>query len=352
MKHEDGLPVDFFVTHNWQEGIYEFYNKVTKSWPTGLQHMWCCFLANPQAWAGENLKQLLGSEPDLSDSPFAVALGAPTCRMMLVVPNSCESIYVRLWCVEEARRSIALQLPVWVATDCGILHWPLGCPSVEDATQLVRSNSLRRLNAWSSETSDARDSAEEQLAGSFISVSAAHCTDPDDEQRIRASMAGQEAKIDGMIRDLASKGHWLPRGRRLSGCSVQSPTPSPSDSPLPSPLPSPRGERVQGLGSLLRIARLQSYHAATEEWCMASGVVEVSAMYAHADTMASELCLKKLERVRFMRAVQDFSSATMSLKDPQLSVSTTASSQIRSLNSSHSMDSIPESVSRSGSGRW
>merc|ERR1719210_1663015 len=54
--HPEGIPVDFFVTHSWSEGIFEFGLKVLESWPPGAPNMWCCFLANPQSWGREHLK--------------------------------------------------------------------------------------------------------------------------------------------------------------------------------------------------------------------------------------------------------------------------------------------------------
>jgi len=211
MLHESGLPIDFFVTHSWQEGIYEFHSKVMESWPPGATNLWCCFLANPQPWPASELKQLLGSAPDLSDSPFALALSAKTCQMLLAVPNVTESIYARLWCVEEARRAIERNTPVWLATDCGILHWPSGCRSVQEATRAMTSMRLQRSRVWGPEDCDASEASERQLAGEFKTVRSAVCSDANDEHRIRASIRGKEEHIDAMILGLATRGMWLPQ---------------------------------------------------------------------------------------------------------------------------------------------
>eukprot|EP00443_Scrippsiella_acuminata_P130738 CAMPEP_0115603064 /NCGR_PEP_ID=MMETSP0272-20121206/16230_1 /TAXON_ID=71861 /ORGANISM="Scrippsiella trochoidea, Strain CCMP3099" /LENGTH=570 /DNA_ID=CAMNT_0003038565 /DNA_START=48 /DNA_END=1760 /DNA_ORIENTATION=- len=94
MRNPKGLKCDLFITHAWQEGIFELLDKIISSWPAGVSHAWCCMLANPQ-----NL--------DISDliknprtSPFAKAL--ESAKYMLVVPNRHESIYNRLWCSYEA----------------------------------------------------------------------------------------------------------------------------------------------------------------------------------------------------------------------------------------------------------
>jgi len=94
MKHPSGLRCDLFVTHAWQEGIFEFVGKVLNSWPPRAKHAWCCMLANPQ---NLDISHLLMTP---SSSPFALALQSAT--YMLVVPNRHASIYTRLWCSYEA----------------------------------------------------------------------------------------------------------------------------------------------------------------------------------------------------------------------------------------------------------
>lgn len=79
MRNPQGLPCDLFISHAWEEAIFEFLLKVMDSWPTGLLHAWCCILANPQ---NLDIASLLQSP---SESPFAVALHA--CDIVLVVPN-------------------------------------------------------------------------------------------------------------------------------------------------------------------------------------------------------------------------------------------------------------------------
>jgi len=94
MKHPKGLKVDLFVTHAWQEGIFEFIDKVLTSWPRSCQSAWCCMLANPQ---NLDISSLISCP---KSSPFALALRVVKC--MLVVPNRRLSIYTRLWCAYEA----------------------------------------------------------------------------------------------------------------------------------------------------------------------------------------------------------------------------------------------------------
>ena len=94
MMNPDGLDCDLFITHAWQEDVFEFTEKVLTSWPWRARHAWCCMLANPQ---NLDIGALLQSP---SSSPFALAL--QDAKYMLVVPNRHKSVYTRLWCGYEA----------------------------------------------------------------------------------------------------------------------------------------------------------------------------------------------------------------------------------------------------------
>ncbi|CAK9080235.1 unnamed protein product [Durusdinium trenchii] len=94
MLNPDGLDCHLFVSHAWQEGIFEFLSKVLTSWPSRAHNAWCCMLANPQ---NLNIGSMLQSP---KTSPFALALQAS--RYVLVVPNRHQSVYSRLWCGYEA----------------------------------------------------------------------------------------------------------------------------------------------------------------------------------------------------------------------------------------------------------
>eukprot|EP00439_Symbiodinium_sp_Y106_P052121 s2101_g6.t5 len=107
MRHPDGLPCDLFISHAWQEGVFEFLSKVLHSWPPDARHAWCCMLANPQ---NLDIGALLSSP---SQSPFALALKASRC--VLVVPNRHCSIYTRLWCGYEAFQAHEAGKPIFIA---------------------------------------------------------------------------------------------------------------------------------------------------------------------------------------------------------------------------------------------
>eukprot|EP00928_Gymnodinium_smaydae_P083576 TRINITY_DN6681_c0_g2_i1.p1 TRINITY_DN6681_c0_g2~~TRINITY_DN6681_c0_g2_i1.p1 ORF type:complete len:589 (+),score=42.39 TRINITY_DN6681_c0_g2_i1:26-1792(+) len=107
MLHPDGLPCDLFVTHCWQEGTFEFIDKVLFSWPYAARNAYCCMLSNPQ---NLDIGSML-SRPDCS--PFAEALR--TARCTLVVPNAHCSVYTRIWCVYEAYLSYSWDKPIFTA---------------------------------------------------------------------------------------------------------------------------------------------------------------------------------------------------------------------------------------------
>ncbi|CAK0817123.1 unnamed protein product [Prorocentrum cordatum] len=107
MLHPDGLACDLFITHSWQEGIYELIDKVLNSWPAGKNNAYICFLSNPQ---NLDIGHLV-SKP--SDSPFAHALRSATD--MMVVSNRRGSIYSRVWCTYEAYLAYTLDKQIFCA---------------------------------------------------------------------------------------------------------------------------------------------------------------------------------------------------------------------------------------------
>merc|ERR1719424_2690203 len=46
LLHPEGLNCDLFITHAWQEGLFEFIDKVVHSWPRAGNAAYVCFLAN------------------------------------------------------------------------------------------------------------------------------------------------------------------------------------------------------------------------------------------------------------------------------------------------------------------
>lgn len=96
LRNPEGLPCDLFITHAWQEGAFEFIDKVLASWPRGKRAAWCCVLAMPQSLP-RYISRLIAVP---RTSPFALAL--QNASHMLAVPTQVCSIYSRLWCGYEA----------------------------------------------------------------------------------------------------------------------------------------------------------------------------------------------------------------------------------------------------------
>mmetsp|Transcript_63452 Transcript_63452/g.206104 ORF Transcript_63452/g.206104 Transcript_63452/m.206104 type:complete len:484 (+) Transcript_63452:279-1730(+) len=116
MLHPEGLECDLFVSHCWDEGIYEFIDKVLLSWPRSARHVYCCMLSNPQ---NLDIGSLL-STPRFS--PFARAL--MRADYVLVVPNERCSIYTRIWCIYEAFLAYESNKLIYTAMTPISRFWP------------------------------------------------------------------------------------------------------------------------------------------------------------------------------------------------------------------------------------
>merc|ERR1711865_938425 len=88
--------------------------------------MWIACLSHPQ-----NGVHTLPTEVDslLHDALFARAVGQS--KLLLMVPNSSESIFTRLWCCLEIKIAVDAEVPVEMARS-----------SIEASTKSSRSNSL------------------------------------------------------------------------------------------------------------------------------------------------------------------------------------------------------------------
>ncbi|CAK0829566.1 unnamed protein product [Prorocentrum cordatum] len=129
MLHNDGLDCDMFVSHSWQEGIYELIDKMLFSWPARAHSAYLCFLSNPQnssqcdspsrGTVRIDIGHLISSP---IDSPFAHALRSAT--HVMVVSNKQGSIYSRIWCTYEAYLAYTMDKHIFRASSPVHDLWP------------------------------------------------------------------------------------------------------------------------------------------------------------------------------------------------------------------------------------
>ncbi|CAE8595737.1 unnamed protein product [Polarella glacialis] len=212
-RHPDGLPVNIFMTHCWEEGIYEFHRKVKRYIHGGISartnpetetdprpatpHIWCCFLANPQCWPRQALKELLGQDP--MKSPFAKALmakngaGELLAKCVWLVSNHATSIYNRLWCVLELKIAMDLGLPIVFSLSSASVRRRKGDTPMPELTRNPQQK--MRLNGVDLGSYKVID----QLLLGFDGVQHAECSDPDDAKLIRDVVKGSEGQLDTLI---------------------------------------------------------------------------------------------------------------------------------------------------------
>eukprot|EP00927_Polykrikos_kofoidii_P041199 TRINITY_DN35119_c0_g1_i1.p1 TRINITY_DN35119_c0_g1~~TRINITY_DN35119_c0_g1_i1.p1 ORF type:complete len:291 (+),score=40.21 TRINITY_DN35119_c0_g1_i1:156-1028(+) len=162
MCRPDGVSAEWFVTHTWVEGVYEFHRKLKEHLEVagqGNKAMWICFLANPQCWGRDDLSGLIGS--NVFSSPFARAL--MSSQKVVVVQAREECLYTRLWCVAEAYLALKNGIEVQHVVD--------------ESAELVQM---------------------------FTTVHDAKCSEAQDERAIRTTIRGREAEIDRMIRNMGA----------------------------------------------------------------------------------------------------------------------------------------------------
>jgi len=97
----DGLKIDAFVSHSWDEPFVAFVNSIEQA----LHHkprkpnLWICAFALMQGNFEEIKAQLGPSDTSLDQSPFVKALKSATTY--LVVRNCKTDLFDRIWCICE-----------------------------------------------------------------------------------------------------------------------------------------------------------------------------------------------------------------------------------------------------------
>lgn len=227
-----GSRVTIFVTHAWQEGIFEFERHLQSAWPRiSGEHpgaAYICFLSNPQNLdIGAMLEQI-------DTSPFKVALDRmPKPGFMVMCGTTNAPIHERAWCVFEAYMAIKLEIPIIIAGVGANLAQMESRAGVEyEASELVRHRREEEEAAKCPEVDEwpdnlcgllitlacmggislckmvlcmpffkARRERVEQQAfdGHLVDVRKARCSRQADYDQIMAAIRGKEAEINCLV---------------------------------------------------------------------------------------------------------------------------------------------------------
>jgi len=97
----DGLMVDAFITHCWDEPFQAFVSSIRKVFQTSVSkpNLWICAFALCQADSNLVAEQVGSVDTPLTSSPFVQAL--EHALTFVVVRNSTTDLYSRIWCVCE-----------------------------------------------------------------------------------------------------------------------------------------------------------------------------------------------------------------------------------------------------------
>ena len=105
-----GLNCDLFISHAWDEGVFDLEANLMKAWPTELEGAYFCCLSNPQ-----NQPQLMAELlKTVVHSPFYQVLTAAP-EQVLLLSNLNTPIHSRLWCVFEAHCANEMNIEVRLA---------------------------------------------------------------------------------------------------------------------------------------------------------------------------------------------------------------------------------------------
>lgn len=182
MLHPNGLPISAYVSHSFDEGVYEFQRKVRGSMPQGSSTVWSRLFSIPHCQGDDYLLSSLGDEP-LINSFYAVAIAH--AELLLVVPNRTASTFLRSWCALEA--CIAFKKEITVV------------PAV-DMFQCSRRTSIGSTSHAAANVTNSLPQAVGQLFQGFETVRQSSCADQAVNVRIKDALSGIEDWLDTQIR--------------------------------------------------------------------------------------------------------------------------------------------------------
>ena len=96
-KNPEGLLVDSFISHSWDEPFVDFVESIQKVFQTWAKkpNLWICAFALDQSHP-HSIKDQVGTENEfLSNSPFVMAL--KDSKKFVVVRNAITDLYTRIW---------------------------------------------------------------------------------------------------------------------------------------------------------------------------------------------------------------------------------------------------------------
>jgi len=216
-NHTGGMECDLFVSHCWEEGVFEFGKHVLNAWPADCTGAYICFLANPQ---NLDIREMVSTP---QQSPFyKVLTEVPRC--MLMVTNSRVPIHSRLWCCYEA--FCAWQINEAWAPDISVLdltseHMAIRIQIAGNPLDLIpqgkerekvkallaneRAKDKAMLDKIVVEISDLADERHTELLSVLgdqvkLDIRDAECSDSGDREHIWQEIRGHEVVINSMIK--------------------------------------------------------------------------------------------------------------------------------------------------------
>ena len=108
---DEGLPCSLFISHAWDEGVFEFIEHALREWPDECEGAYICFLSNPQ---NLDISGLL-NHPD--GSPFERVLKMKP-KMVLLLANVNTPIHTRLCAPPFNSPVLASRLPLSHLATC------------------------------------------------------------------------------------------------------------------------------------------------------------------------------------------------------------------------------------------
>jgi len=171
-----GLECELFVSHAWDQGVFDFVTSLLSVWPHRCGGAYISCLSNPQ---NLSIADLVG---DPYEPPFFKVLMAQP-RLMIMVASEVTPVHSRLWCCFEAYSAHFLGVPIEIAGNPVFLVHNEHRAQLESTLTMAVSIRLQEATKLGAESEDLRRhgrlyyfGAEEVAAQSLRSL--VHATAP------------------------------------------------------------------------------------------------------------------------------------------------------------------------------